>query len=96
MEVTHMKNKNVYTAALTFLMIALVNPAFLFGAEETSMMMCDRGVVRIGDTYDDVRTKCGNPRTQGGDQWVYEPSPAQSFTVIFEEGKVVRILENLK
>jgi hypothetical protein len=89
-----MKNRKLYAAGLTFLVIALGNPAFIFGAEEeTSTMMCDGGVVRIGNTYNEVRANCGNPRTQGGDQWVYEPSPSQSFTVIFEEGKVVRILE---
>ena len=91
-----MKKRTVYAVGLIFLVIALGNPAFIFGAEETSTMVCDEGVVNIGDAYVDVLAKCGNPRIQGGEVWVYEYSPSQSFTVMFEEGKVVRILESLK
>ena len=89
-----MKNRNVYAVGLTFLVIALGNPAFIFGAEETPTMVCDRGVVNIGDTDVEVRANCGDPHTQGANQWVYEFDPSRSFTVIFKEGKVDRILES--
>ena len=89
-----MKNRNIYIVGLTFLVMALGNPAFIFAAEETSTMMCDGGMVNVGDTDVDVRDKCGEPNTQGASQWVYNFGPSQSFTVIFENGKVVRILES--
>ncbi len=74
--------------------MALGNPAFIYAAEETSTMMCDGGVVNIGDSDVDVRDDCGEPNTQGANQWVYDFGPSQHFTVIFEDGKVVRILES--
>lgn len=65
----------------------------LYADEETSSMMCDGGVVNIGDSDVDVREDCGEPNTQGADQWVYNFGPGESFTVIFKDGKVVRIQE---
>ena len=89
-----MKKINIYFVGLVFMVMALGNPVFIFAAEETSTMMCDGGVVNIGDTDVDVRDDCGEPNTQGANQWVYDFGPSQHFTVIFEEGKVVRILES--
>jgi hypothetical protein len=89
-----MKNRSIYVVGLTFLVMALGNPAFIYAAEETSTMMCDGGVVNIGDSDVDVRDDCGEPNTQGANQWVYDFGPSQHFTVIFEDGKVVRILES--
>ena len=89
-----MKKITIYFMGFAFLVMALGNPAFIFAAEETSTMMCDGGVVNIGDTDTDVRDDCGEPNTQGANQWVYDSGPSQSFTVIFEDGKVVRILES--
>jgi hypothetical protein len=54
---------------------------------------CDEGVVNIGATDADVREKCGEPNSQSMDKWIYNFGPSESFTVIFKEGKVVRILE---
>jgi hypothetical protein len=65
----------------------------LYAAEETSSMMCDNGEVNIGDSDFDVREACGEPNTQGANQWVYNFGPGESYTVIFKDGKVVRILE---
>lgn len=76
------------------MMMMLSNPTCIFAAEETPTMMCDEGVVRIGDSTVDVRDDCGEPNTQTPDQWVYDFGPSQSFTVIFKDGKVVRILES--
>ncbi len=89
-----MKNRTIYFIGLTFLVMMLSNPTSIFAAEETPTMMCDEGVVRIGDSTVDVRDDCGEPNTQTPDQWVYDFGPSQSFTVIFKDGKVVRILES--
>jgi len=89
-----MKKINIYFIGFVFLVMAFVSTIPIFAAEETSTMMCDGGVVNIGDTDVDVRDNCGEPNTQGPNQWVYDFGPSQSFTVIFEGGKVVRILES--
>ena len=65
----------------------------IFAAEETSTMMCDEGVVNIGDTDASVREKCGEPNSRSMDRWVYDFGPSEYFTVVFKEGKVIRILE---
>ena len=87
-----MKNRYIYFLGLTFLVIALGNPAFIFAAEETSSMTCDGGVINIGDADVDVREKCGEPNTKGAEQWVYDFGPSESYTVKFKDGKIVRIL----
>ena len=89
-----MKKINIYFISIAFLVMALGNPTFILAAEETSTMMCDEGVVKIGDTDVYVRDKCGEPNNQGMNEWVYDLGAQQSFTIIFEEGKVVRILES--
>lgn len=68
---------------------------YLFAAEETTSIMCDEGVVHIGDRDVDVRSKCGKPKGGDTNEWQYDFGPGQpSYTVIFDEGKVVRILES--
>ena len=89
-----MKRINIYYISFVFLAMTLGSGIPLFAAEETSTMMCDGGVVNIWDKEADVRDRCGEPNNQGIDEWVYDPGPSQSFKVIFEEGKVVRILES--
>ena len=89
-----MKNRNIYLITLIFMLVALSDPSVIFAAKETSTMMCNEGVVRIGDTDVDVRDKCGEPNTETRNQWVYDLGPSQSFTVIFKDGKVVKILES--
>ena len=55
-------------------------------------MMCDEGVVNIGDMDVDVQDKCGEPNTQNMNEWVYNFGPDEPvYTVIFKDGKVVRI-----
>ena len=59
-------------------------------------MMCDEGVVNIGDKDVDVREKCGQPSTQDYEQnaWVYDFGPSEPvYTLYFKESKVVRIQE---
>lgn len=66
----------------------------VFSAEEASSMMCDEGVVNIGDADVDVMDKCGQPDNQSLEEWVYEFGPSQpAYSLFFKDGKVVRILE---
>jgi len=67
-----MKSRNRYLIVLTFLVLAFSHPDFIWAADETSTMMCDGGVVNIGDTDVDVRNNCGEPDTQGANQWMVE------------------------
>jgi hypothetical protein len=90
-----MNKRKIYFIGLVFLVMALGSPIFIFAAEEASTMMCDEGVVNIGDTDADVQDKCGEPNNQGMNEWVYDFGPSQpAYTVIFKEGKVARILES--
>lgn len=83
-------------------LVVLVSSAMVFGgythlfaAEETSSMMCDNGPVNIGDMDIDVQAKCGEPNSQNMNEWIYNFGPDEPvYSVIFNEGKVVRILED--
>ena len=75
--------------------LAMVFGANVFVAEEASSIMCDNGVVNIGDTSTAVQDACGEPDSQNMNEWVYNFGPSQPvYTVIFKENQVVRILEN--
>ena len=90
-----MKKRNIYFISLVFLMMAFVSTIPIFAAEETSTMMCDEGVVNIGDADVDVQDKCGQPNSQSMNEWVYNFGPSQPvYKVIFKDGKVERILED--
>ena len=90
-----MKKRNIYIIGLIFMVMVFGNTISIFAAEEASTMMCDEGVVNIGDMDADVRENCGEPDSQGMNEWVYNFGPSQPvYTVIFKEGKVVRILES--
>jgi hypothetical protein len=90
-----MKRRIVCFFGLIFLMMAFVSTIPIFAAEETSTMMCDEGVVNIGDTDVDVQDKCGQPNSQSMNEWVYNFGPSQPvYKVIFKDGKVERILED--
>ena len=88
-----MKKRIIYIICLLFVLMVFGSSTAVFAAEEASTMMCDEGVVNIGATDADVREKCGEPNSQSMDKWIYNFGPSESFTVIFKEGKVVRILE---
>ena len=90
-----MKKRGIYFIGLVFLATALGSTLPIFAAEETASMMCDEGVVNIGDTDVDVQRKCGQPDNQSMDQWVYNFGPSQPiYSVVFKDGKVLRILES--
>ncbi len=87
----------VFASVLVFLGIGISGTASVFAAEEASSIMCDNGVVNIGDKDADVQDACGEPNSQNYElnAWVYNFGPSQPvYTVIFKEGKVVRILED--
>jgi hypothetical protein len=88
-----MKKRIIYIIGLLFVLMVFASTTAVLAAEETSTMMCDEGVVSIGDTDASVREKCGEPNSQSADKWVYDFGPSEYFTVVFKEGKVVRILE---
>ena len=88
-----MKRRIAYFIGLAFLV--MVFSGTVFAETEASSIMCDNGVVNIGDMNVDVQDKCGQPDSQTMNEWVYKFGPAQPvYTVIFKEGQVVRILED--
>ena len=90
-----MKTIRDYLVILVSLAMVLGGQVYLFAAEEASSIMCDEGVVNIGDMDVDVQDKCGEPNSQNLNEWVYNFGPSQPvYTVIFKDGKVVRILES--
>jgi hypothetical protein len=90
-----MKTIKDYLVILVSLALVFGGQAYLLAAEEASSIMCDDGVVNIGDMDVDVQDKCGQPDSQNMNEWVYNFGPSQPvYTVIFNEGKVVRILED--
>jgi hypothetical protein len=75
--------------------LVMVFSGTVFAKKEASSIMCDNGVVNIGDMNVDVQDKCGQPSSQTMNEWVYDFGPDQPvYTVIFKEGQVVRILED--
>ena len=90
-----MKKRSIYFIGLVFLVIAFVSSIPIFAAEEASTMMCDEGVVNIGDADVDVQDKCGQPNSQSMNEWIYDFGPSEPvYNVIFKDGKVVRILQS--
>ncbi len=88
-----MKKRNIYFIGLLFVVMALGSPVLILAAEKASTIMCDEGVVNIGDADVDVQEKCGEPNTKGMNEWVYNFGPSEPvYTVIFKEGKVASIL----
>ena len=84
-----MKKRKVYLIGLLLVMMVFGNTFSIFAAEEVPSVMCDEGILKIGDSDGDVREKCGHPNRQSLDEWAYDDDP--SFTVYFEEKKVIRI-----
>ena len=89
-----MKPRIAYVIGLAF--VVMVFSGTVFAEEEASSMACDNGVVNIGDMNVDVQDKCGQPDSQTMSEWVYHFGPdLPVYTVIFKEGQVVRILEDV-
>jgi hypothetical protein len=90
-----MKTIAGYLVILVSLAVVLGGHAYVFASEEASTIECDNGVVNIGDFDVDVQAKCGEPSTKNMNVWVYNFGPDQPiYTVIFNDGRVARILED--
>ena len=90
-----MKKNSVYFLILVLPLIITLNIDFTLAAEEASSIMCDNGIVNVGDMDVDVQDKCGEPNSKNMNEWVYNFGPDEPvYTVIFNEGKVVRIMED--
>ena len=90
-----MKTIKGYLAVLVFLVMVFGSYASILATEEASSIMCDNGIVNIGDMDVDVQDKCGEPNSRNMNKWVYNFGPSEPvYSVIFNEGKVVRILED--
>ena len=87
-----MKKRNIPIIGLLLVVMVFGNTFCIFAAEEADSVMCDQGILKIGDTDADVREKCGKTARESENEWAYDDGPA--FTVYFEEKKVVRILED--
>ena len=75
-----MKNRNIIIFGWLCLAMVFGSSTAVLAAEETSTMMCDEGVVNIGDRDADVREKCGEPNSQSMDKWIYDFGPSEYFT----------------
>ena len=90
-----MKKRIIYIICLLFVLMVFGSSTAVFAAEEASTMMCDEGVVNIGDADVDVQDKCGQPDSRSKNEWVYNFGPSQPvYKVIFKDGKVERLLED--
>jgi len=80
---------------LASLALILGSQPAVFATQEASSIMCDNGIVNIGDSATAVQDKCGEPNTKDFNVWVYNFGPDEPvYTVIFDNGVVVRILED--
>ena len=86
-----MKKRNYYLICLLLVVMAFGNTFPIIAAEEADSVVCDEGILKIGDTDADVREKCGKTARESENEWAYDDA-TPSFTVYFEEKKVVRIL----
>jgi hypothetical protein len=91
----NMKTTKAHLVILISLAVLFGSLPSVFAEEEVSTIMCDNGIVNIEDMDVDVQDKCGDPDSRGMNEWVYDFGPDEPvYTVIFKEGKVVRILED--
>ncbi|KPJ75212.1 MAG: hypothetical protein AMJ54_15605 [Deltaproteobacteria bacterium SG8_13] len=87
-----MKSIGIYLTLLFLLSVAGCFTAI--AAEKTDSMMCDDGLVEIGDFTKDLESKCGTPDSKEGKFWRYAFGPSEKYMVEFDDsGNVVRILE---
>ena len=90
-----MRKRNIYFIGLLFVVMVFGSSTAVLAAEEASTMMCDEGVVNIGDTDADVQEKCGEPRevlrpdSQDPVKWVYDLGGTYYVSIV--NGKVERI-----
>lgn len=87
--------KSLCIFSVTVIILWITMSGNIFAAEEANSIMCDNGVVNIGDMDVAVQDACGEPDSQGMTEWVYNFGPSQPvYTLIFKDGRLVKILEN--
>jgi len=91
-----MKKRDIGIVLALFLMILAMGPSTVIAATNADSIMCDNGVVQIGDFFQTVQDKCGEPDKKEGKFWRYDFGPSEPvYTVEFDENdKVVRIVED--
>jgi Protein of unknown function (DUF2845) len=90
-----MKKRNAFFLIPAVILIVFLHLDAAVAAEEASSIMCDNGVVNIGDMDVTVQDTCGEPNSKGMNEWVYNFGPDQPvYTLIFKDGRLVKILEN--
>jgi len=67
----------IFFTVLVFLGIGFSDPGSVFAAEEASSIVCDNGVVNIGDTDADVQDACGEPNSQNHELNAWQPSQSR-------------------
>ena len=75
-----MKKRNVYLIGLLLVVMAFGNTFPIIAAEEADSVVCDEGILKIGDTDADVREKCGKTARESEKEWAYDAA-TPSFTV---------------
>ncbi|HEY5599330.1 MAG TPA: DUF2845 domain-containing protein [Candidatus Manganitrophaceae bacterium] len=89
------------------LLMILTLGAFFFGEREKSLFACDEPMISIGQTKEEVRSKCGEPASkekrkiillkgtraaQSIEEWSYNPGPQQFIRILqFKNGRLARI-----
>jgi hypothetical protein len=91
-----MKRSKAHLLILAIPLIIFWHLDFAFAEQEASSIMCDNGLVNIGDMQATVQDTCGEPNTKGMNEWVYNFGPDQPvYTLIFnKDGQLIKILEN--
>lgn len=90
-----MKKSSTCLMMLLLLGVMFLASVSIAAEQETTSMMCDNGTVQIGDYDADVQDKCGEPSKKEFNVWIYNFGPSEPvYTVIFDQSKVVRILED--
>ena len=91
-----MKKRDIGIFWVLFLLMLTLGHSTATASEDAESIMCDNGVVQIGDFFQTVQDKCGEPDKKEGKFWRYNLGPSLPvYTVEFDEnGKVVRIMED--
>jgi hypothetical protein len=88
-----MKMRRIGMLLAPFFFVAGMGCFTVGAAEETDSMMCDGGLVEIGDLAADVESKCGAPDSKQWKSWRYDFGPSEVFVIEFDQnGSVIRIL----
>jgi len=91
-----MGKRNFSIVLALFLLTLGMGGLTVVAADNVDSIMCDNGVVQIGDFFQTAQDKCGEPDKKEGKFWRFNFGPSEPvYTVQFDEnGKVVRIVED--